>query len=91
MKRNSTYLSEIEFRENLAGRLAALETGQIALSQKIDLHHTNLDTKLTPLLALHSTVQDHDRQIHRWKGVNAALAMLITLAAAIFGKLKLWR
>jgi len=80
--------AELQFREQLASRLAAIEVGQQAMSQKIDDKIALLDARLQPLVELHATVKDHDRDIARWKGVNATLSLLLTLAAAAIGKIK---
>lgn len=72
---------ELKFRENLNGRLAAIDG-------KLD----NLHDKLSPILALQTTVTAHDRQIQRWKGVNQALgvvlALFMSLIGAMYGKFK---
>lgn len=79
---------ELEFRTNLAARLAAIETGQTALSSKIDSKVDLLSAQLTPVIELHKTVQEHDRDISRWKGVNAVLSSLWVAAIGIGLKLK---
>lgn len=82
-KRKLYSSEELAFRENLSSRLASIDG-------KID----NLHEKLTPILALQQTVTDHDRQIHRWMGINAVLSglagIIISVAASWYAKFRHW-
>lgn len=82
MTQKKTYTEEeLKFRESLSSRLSAIDG-------KLD----NLHDKLTPILALQTTVIEHDRQIHTWKGINKALgvfaALLVSLIGAMYGKFR---
>jgi hypothetical protein len=72
---------ELKFRENLSSRLSAIDG-------KLD----NLHDKLTPILDMQATVKEHDRQIHRWQGINSVLATIAALAvsalAALYGEFR---
>lgn len=72
---------ELKFRVELAARLATIET-------KMDANHTQLLTQLQPILQLHDTVQEHDRDISKWKGANAVLGALWLAVVAVIGSLK---
>lgn len=54
-----------------------------SIEGKIDL----LNEKLIPLFQLQTTVQEHDRQISRWQGVNATLASTLAIGLTITGSL----
>lgn len=62
----------------IAERLAALEA-------KVDGNHRELIAKLDPVIQLHETVQEHDRQISFWKGANALLGVLWVGLLALLG------
>jgi hypothetical protein len=75
-----TYTAEeLAFREGLSGKLASIEG-------KID----GLHIALKPVLELNEVVTLHDRQIHRWMGVNAVLAGVATVFASVYAKYKQW-
>lgn len=63
---------ELTFRTEMATKLASIEG-------KVD----TLNARLEPLLKLNEIVIEHDRQISRWKGVNATLAILFGAAVTI--------
>lgn len=83
--------TELQFRVDLADRLARIEQQQKTLQQTIQDKHDVLIAKLEPVLKLDAKVTAHDRQIQFWRGANSILGMLWIGALALLGKVKhLW-
>lgn len=72
---------ELKFRTELSARLAVIE-------QKVDSNHQTLLIQLQPLMKLQDIVQEHDRDIAKWKGANSVLGALWLIVVAVVGSMK---
>lgn len=74
---------EIDFKLDVTRKLASIEADVKSIPRL-------LEAKLDPLIAMHDTVQEHDRQIARWQGANGLLGVLLVILSALYGHLKRW-
>lgn len=79
---------ELQFRVEVADRLARIEQKTESLQRTIQDKHEVLIAKLEPVLKLEEKVTAHDRQIQFWRGANSILGMLWVGALALLGKIK---
>ena len=82
--------NDLQFKLDVAQRLATIETQVKSIPDLMKANHDVITSKLEPVLELHKVVQEHDRQISRWQGVNGVLGFLLMLAAGAIGKIKHW-